>query len=65
MRPQERRLECLRIYPTMRNWEIFGPFDSREDGEAWEGQQLCCEWSRADPDPKTPGAKWWGYHFDL
>jgi hypothetical protein len=63
-RPHERRVERLRNYPTMHNWEVFGPFDSREEAEAWEEQQRRCGWSGPDEEVDVTGAKWWGYHFD-
>jgi hypothetical protein len=58
-------VEQLRDYPTMRNWGVFGPFESREEAEAWEHQQMRCEWPEADAQVEVADAKWWGYHFDF
>jgi hypothetical protein len=64
MRPYERRVEWLRIYPTLHNWEVFGPFESREEAEAWKEQQRHCGRSGPNEELDVVGAKWWGWHFD-
>ena len=63
MRPQERRVEWLRECPTMYNWEVFGPFESREGAQAWKDQQRRRARSGAGAEVGVAGARWWGYHF--
>jgi hypothetical protein len=64
-RPQERRAEWLREYPTMHSWQLFGPFASREQAQAWEDLQRACVRSGGGAEPDFAGARWWGYRFDF
>ncbi|HXK09631.1 MAG TPA: hypothetical protein VMT70_08315 [Vicinamibacteria bacterium] len=63
-RPQERRAEWVREHPTMRNWQLFGPFASLEQAQAWESMQRTCLRSDGDVETESAGARWWGYWFD-
>ena len=63
-RPEELRVEWLREYPTMHNWEVFGPFESCAQAQAWEDLQRTCVRLDADVEVDVAGARWWGYHFD-
>jgi hypothetical protein len=63
-RPRERRLEWMRQYPVMHNWQLLGPFVSRDQALAWETLQHDCERSGADAEADVEGARWWGYRFE-
>ena len=62
-RPSERKKEWERSEPTMRNWQLFGPFSSRQAAQQWENQQPCIRHGGGN-EPDTPGAQWYGYRFD-
>ena len=64
-RPDERKKEWQQQYPQMRNWQLFGPFDSRAAAQAWEDRQTGCDRSGGGDDPDDPRAKWHGYRFDF
>ncbi len=64
-RPQERRAAWMREYPTLYNWQLFGPFVSRQQAQAWEDLQRTCVRSGAGAEPDAAGAKSWGYRFDF
>lgn len=61
-RPDERRREWQRRYPTLRNWEQR-QFESRSAAQAWENKQPC-ERSGGGAEPDSPGATWYAYRFD-
>jgi len=63
--PHERRTEWLREHPIMSNWQVFGPFASRAQAQAWEDLQRTCVRSGADREPDAEGSRWWGYWFDF
>jgi hypothetical protein len=63
-RPRERRAEWAHDLPTMSRWQLFGPFVSREQAQAWERLQHDCVRSGGAPEPDVTGARWWGYRFD-
>lgn len=63
-RPNERRVEWIREFPTLRDWMHFGPFVSLEQALAWESLQRDCVRSGSGGEPDTAGARWWGYRFD-
>lgn len=63
-RPEDRKQEWKVRYPSMKNWELFGPFASRAEAQKWEDNQLC-EKSGGGSDPDSPFAKWYGYKFDF
>jgi len=50
--------------PTMIGWQLFGPFVSREQAQAWERLQRDCVRSGGGPELDVTGARWWGYRFD-
>jgi hypothetical protein len=62
-RPDERKREWERKEPTLRNWQLFGPFASRSAAQKWEEQQPCTKHGGGN-EPDTPGARWYGYRFD-
>jgi hypothetical protein len=63
-RPEERKKEWLIEYPSMRNWQVFGPFASREMAQSWENSQYGCDKSHGGNEPDDRNAKWFGYRFN-
>ncbi len=63
-RPHERRAMLVGELPTMIGWQLFGPFVSREQAQAWERLQRDCKRSGGGPELDVTGARWWGYRFD-
>ena len=63
-RPHERRTEWLREHPIMSNWQVFGPFASLEQAEAWQDLQRTSIRCDAGAEARTESARWWGYWFD-
>ena len=62
-RPKDRKMEWKQDYPNMRNWQVFGPFSTREKAQEWEDRQPCVKHPGGN-DPDTRGAEWYGYRFD-
>jgi hypothetical protein len=63
-RPEDRKREWRLEHPTMRHWEVVGPFASRQEAQSWEDRQRGCERSGGGDEPDYPGARWYGYRFD-
>lgn len=64
-RPAARKTEWEQKYPQMRNWQLTSPFANRAAAQAWEDSQAGCDKSGGGADPDQPGAKWYGYRFDI
>ena len=62
-RPKTRKGEWKLEYPNMWGWELHGPFDTREDAQAWEDHQTQCIRHGGGKEPDDPDAKWYGYIF--
>jgi hypothetical protein len=62
-KPEERRREWEQEEPTMRNWELSGPFSSRQAAQEWEDEQPCIKHGGGN-EPDARGVQWWGYRFD-
>ena len=63
-RPQNSRTEWLREHPALHRWQVFGPFVSREQAQAWKNLQHACVRSDGDVEPDSSEPRWWGYRFD-
>ncbi len=63
-RPEERKREWKRRYPTLRNWQQQR-FTSRAAAQSWENQQWGCERHGGGSEPDYIGAVWYGYRFDF
>lgn len=63
-RLDERQTEWQRQYPTMRNWQAYGPFQNRAAAQQWEDSQPCVK-SGGGADPDFLGARWYSYKFDF
>ena len=62
-RPYDRRAEWAREHPGLRSWQVFGPFVSRTQAEAWESLQHDSQRSGVGAEGDLAATRWWGYRF--
>ena len=51
-------------YAILANWEVKGPFPTRQAAQDWENKQYGCERSPGGAYSQNPNDLWYGYRFD-
>ena len=66
-RPLLRRLEWFGKHPNMTNWQVSGPYYTRESAQRDEDflvETLGCEGHHGGDEPDNPDVFWWLYMFN-
>jgi len=59
--PDETRQVLERRFPSLKNWEVFGPFLSTKEARDW--LKIECKCSQPAGVPSSSTRIWYGYRF--
>lgn len=65
--PDQRRKQWENEYSSLRNWQIMGRHNNREDAQRQEtefARQYGCEAHPGGDEPDRPNSIWYVYRFD-